>query len=69
MSKDTKAPFHPAMHNGSTLPGSNGLTKREWYAGLAMQGMLSDNNFDFPAEDIARVAFEMADAMLAEGDK
>jgi hypothetical protein len=40
-----------------------GLTKREYFAGLAMQGMaMSDLKF----EDMAHDAVKMADALLAE---
>jgi hypothetical protein len=42
---------------------NKGLTKREYFAGLAMQGMaMSDLKF----EDMARDAVKMADALLAE---
>ena len=49
-----------------------GLTKREWFAGLAMQAML---NSEIRREEmatvsnIARDCFQMADAMIAEGGK
>lgn len=43
-----------------------GLTKREYFAGLAMQGMaMSDLKF----EDIAHDAVKIADALLAELEK
>jgi len=41
MSKDTSGPISPVLHNGSTLPGMKGTTLRQWYAGLAMQGMIA----------------------------
>jgi hypothetical protein len=42
---------------------NKGLTKREYFAGLAMQGMaMSDLKF----EDMAHDAVKMADALLAE---
>lgn len=44
----------------------HGLTKREYFAGLAMQGMaMSDLKF----EDMAHDAVKMADALLAELEK
>lgn len=54
----------------------NGMSLRQWYAGMAMQGMLT-NGFqpnmvkqtDPAAFDYAKAAFEMADAMIAEGAK
>ena len=45
---------------------NKGLTKREYFAGLAMQGMSSS---DLTYEDIAHDAVKMADALLAELDK
>ena len=47
-------------------PYSNGLTKREHFAGLAMQGILSAslNMHDYPKE-IAQDAVAHADALLA----
>jgi hypothetical protein len=44
----------------------HGLTKREYFAGLAMQGMaMSDLKF----EDIAHDAVKISDALLAELEK
>lgn len=45
---------------------NKGLTKREYFAGLAMQGMASS---DLTYEDIAHDAVKMADAILKELDK
>lgn len=45
---------------------NKGLTKREYFAGLAMQGMASN---DLTYEDIAHDAVKMADALLKELDK
>jgi hypothetical protein len=39
------------------------LTKREYFAGLAMQGMVMS---DLKFEDMAHDAVKMADALLAE---
>jgi hypothetical protein len=44
-----------------------GLTKREWFAGLAMQGMLQTDYSDGDEKPIAKLAFQVADAMLSEG--
>lgn len=46
-----------------------GLTKREYFAALAMQGILSNNNCDGKMERIANESVEMADYLLAELDK
>ena len=74
MSKDTSGPISPVLHNGSTLPGMKGTTLRQWYAGLAMQGYLSRNAICIPDDEqfdatVSKWAFEMADAMIAEGSK
>lgn len=49
-----------------------GLTKRQWYAGMAMQGLIASttNSDDWPASTlVAQKSFEMADAMLAFEEK
>jgi hypothetical protein len=52
-----------------------GLTKREYFAGLAMQGILSGNygvfygNIDIPVEtEIAKYSIECADELLKQLD-
>lgn len=56
----------PAFPQTAHVP--SGMSLREWYAGLAMQGMLASEAYIaeiiIPAE-----AFKMADAMLAESVK
>jgi hypothetical protein len=44
----------------------NGLTKREYLAGLAMQGLMASPGNDFTFEQWATRAVMMADALLAE---
>lgn len=53
---------------------SLGLTKREHFAGLAMQGILSNSGLvgrmdDGAIEWVAKSAFRAADALLAELEK
>ena len=46
---------------------SEGMTKREWYAGLAMQGILSSSpRGSGDANTVALVAAIMADTLLEE---
>lgn len=51
-----------------------GLTKREWYAGQALAGILAfpgtiNNKYTKDPDQIAALAFQLADAMIAEGSK
>ncbi len=46
-----------------------GLTKREYMAALALQGLLVDPNLAAPKSEYARNAVELADALLKELDK
>jgi len=40
-----------------------GLTKRQWYAGMAMQGLLSNPNAK-PKLEIPSASFTVADALI-----
>ena len=46
-----------------------GMTLRDYFAGLAMQGLISINDLDLTHEDYARLAYLIADAMLKERAK
>jgi hypothetical protein len=48
-----------------------GMSLRQWYAGLAMQGWLSTFKDDVPSpvNSFAKFCFEIADAMLAYEDE
>lgn len=41
-----------------------GISKRDYFAEKAMQGMLADSAFDGEPDEIALASFRMADAML-----
>ena len=61
--------YHP--EGGIDSP-QQGLTKREYFAGLAIQGLLASPNFNwehYEGKDTAKDAIEIADALLAELDK
>jgi hypothetical protein len=58
-----KAFPNPHLRDGS------GMTIRDVYAGLAMQGLISINDLDLTHDDYARLAYLLADAMLKERAK
>ena len=56
-------------HGGSAYPvpeysGDHGMTLRQWYAGQALTSLPADVAAHYPA-DVARYAFNLADAMIA----
>lgn len=55
-----------SIHNSEQGP-QDGLTKRECFAGLAMQGLSADNHLDI--ENAVRIAVELADALIEELNK
>jgi len=81
MTKDTSRPAFPMMRDQSHEERfiiEPGMTIRQWYAGLAMQGLLAsgalsvkqaDHVRPFNEQEVSDQAFAMADAMLAEGSK
>lgn len=63
MSENGNKPAFVALEvEGSGL----GLTKRELFAAMAMQGLLANSERDAEAEGFARDAVRSADALLAE---
>lgn len=48
---------------------TGGLTKRELFAAMAMQGMLADHTCDAEPDAFAEVAVNHADALIAELNK
>ena len=64
--------FYPQERtSGYITISEGGLTKREWFAGMALSGFLANSNIKTSIDDsvVSRVAFEFADAMIEEGAK
>ena len=46
-----------------------GLTKREYFSALAMQGLVCNANFPGDENNITRCSIKIADALIAELEK
>jgi hypothetical protein len=46
-----------------------GMSLRDWFAGMALQGYIADNGSNFRREALAKDAYAQADAMIAERAK
>ena len=55
--------------SGAMLLVKNGLTKREYFAAMAMQGMLSKSTGRYPVSEIVNDAVGAADALIEELNK
>lgn len=73
-------PAFPTVHYSASGAHSTveGLTIRQWYAGMALQGLQNNppliNGKKLPSEErsealLAQCAYAVADAMIAEGEK
>ena len=76
MSKiDEGGPVYPQYRkqigeNVYELGPEGGITRRDLLAGLAMQGMLSNDDWDWKVPDYSTErAYRFADALIAEGRK
>lgn len=45
----------------------SGITKREWFAGMALQGMLANPSINIAKSDLCNGAFNFADKMIRDG--
>ena len=53
------------FRNGQTYSSVvEGLTKREHFAGLAMQAVMADSEWDIPVSRVGNIAVQAADALL-----
>ena len=68
MSKTEKVFAFPVTDNVNG--GEEGMELRDWFAGMAMQGMLSaDTDNVAPSLELVKAAYEYADQMLEERKK
>lgn len=74
MRKGDKLAFPAPVERAGTSPiidaGARGMTLREWYAGMALIGVIQEDKTAWAngdAKTIAEVSFRIADAMLAKG--
>jgi hypothetical protein len=65
--KDIPA-FPTAQYADGVRPSGfdNGMTLRDYFAGKAMQAMMSDPNLDMGCNTVATLSYRMADAMMKE---
>ena len=63
--KNENKPIHPTGHSQS----GTGLTKREYFSGLAMQAILTGSGLSLPKNVAAKLSVENADALLKELEK
>jgi len=71
MNTNTGGPAFPLAIDKQVL--HNGMTLRDHFAGLAMQGFLAyaatTGKYAPPDDELARESYKMADAMLKERNK
>ena len=66
MSKRTDDKWAFPLPEFADMEGRRGMTLRQWYAGMALQGVLSDpQSADLSGEAVAECCFMNADAMIA----
>ena len=56
-------PAFPALYGQTN--GADGLTKREYFAAMAMQGLLAKNGFPVFEADLSTKAVRIADSVMA----
>jgi hypothetical protein len=71
MATDDGGPAFPCDAAGIELglPCQPGMSLRDWFAGMAMQGGIIVCNEERDYSEESKVAYKQADAMLAEREK
>jgi hypothetical protein len=54
----------PAIRMGQASPDTEGMDLRDYFAAMAMQGMMDGNLYPSAIKAIAVVAYQMADQMM-----
>ncbi len=75
--KDEGGAFHSRVsfknQYGHPVPSEKGITRRDWLAGLAMQGLMDAyarcEIDDYFHDEVADDAYKFADAMIEQGKK
>ena len=68
--KNGKESINPLTHNQVDNLHSGGLTKREYFAGLAMQGLLANPKLtELNIENLTVLAIEHTDELLKQLEK
>ena len=71
--KNNGGPAFPVVkvyNNGDTSQLSNGMSLRDYFAAKAMQGISANNKCnEMTFEDIAKLSYKQADAMLQSREK
>lgn len=70
---DTGGPAFPTKNYAAIQPlaegYSEGMTLRDWFAGMAMQSLMLAAKTSQDVDLLSKGAYQMADAMLKERDK
>ena len=59
---------HTGETNGITTTEQDGMSRRDWLAGLAMQGLLSSGDRRGTWAILSAMSYKVADTMIAEGN-
>lgn len=69
MAKKTGGPAFPQTELDKALYTHGGMTLRDYFAGQALAGLLSDIECNPTSEEAAKIAYDFAEAMILEKDK
>jgi len=68
MSQDNSGPAFPVLQDRDYI--SFGITKRDYFAAVALQGLIAaDVKFEQANDNLAEWAYQLADRMLKEREK